>query len=423
MGWPIIGETLEFSLACQGGNPGRFLNDRMNKYSPQVFKTSLLEANMAVMCGASGNKFLFSNEDKLVVSWWQRSMKKILCFPSVFNETLTGDKFRPPTFLPEFLKPEALQHYLATMDSMASEHIELNWSSNREVLVFPLARKYSFALAFRLFMSIDDPEYVEMISHPFQILNEGFLSVPIDIPGTTFNRALKASKFIHNELLAIIRKRKMELEQKGDSAARDLLSHMLLASDENCDVKSEMEISTQVICLLFATHHTTSSVITFILKYLAEFPDVYSKVLKDEIYLECANETMRLTPPVQGTFREAITDITYAGFTIPRGWKMHWNVNTTHRDPKYFPDPEKFNPSRFEGKGPQPFTFVPFGGGPRMCPGREYARAQVLAFIHHVVTRFKWEKVDPCEKVAYNPSPIPSKGFPIRLQPLQNGSI
>ena len=206
MGWPIIGETLEFSLACQGGNPGRFLNDRMNKYSPQVFKTSLLEANMAVMCGASGNKFLFSNEDKLVVSWWQRSMKKILCFPSVFNETLTGDKFRPPTFLPEFLKPEALQHYLATMDSMASEHIELNWSSNREVLVFPLARKYSFALAFRLFMSIDDPEYVEMISHPFQILNEGFLSVPIDIPGTTFNRALKASKFIHNELLAIIRK-------------------------------------------------------------------------------------------------------------------------------------------------------------------------------------------------------------------------
>ena len=103
--------------------------------------------------------------------------------------------------------------------------------------------------------------------------------------------------------------------------------------------------------------------------------------------------------------------------------QMHRNVNTTHRDPKYFPDPEKFNPSRFEGKGPQPFTFVPFGGGPRMCPGREYARAQVLAFIHNVVTRFKWEKVDPCEKVAYNPSPIPSKGFPIRLQPLQNGFI
>ncbi|KAL6322950.1 hypothetical protein AAG906_022788 [Vitis piasezkii] len=160
---------------------------------------------MVVMCGPSGNKFLFSSEDKLVVSWWQRSMKKISCFPSVFNETLTRDKFRPPTFLPKFLKPEALQHYIVTMDLMASEHIELNWSSNREVLVSPLTRKYSFALASRLFMSIADPEYVEMISHPFQILNEGFLSMPIDIPGTTFNRALKANKFIHNEFLAIIK--------------------------------------------------------------------------------------------------------------------------------------------------------------------------------------------------------------------------
>ena len=265
LGWPVIGETLEFALACQRGNPTKFVRDRMNKYSSQVFKTSLLEANMAVICGASGNKFLFSNEDKLVVSWWQRSMKKILCFPSVLNETLARDNFKPPTFLPQYLKPEALQHYIAVMDSMAGDHIEIYWSPHGEVKVFPMAKKYSFALALQLFMSIADPRYVEMIYHPFKILTQGLLSVPIDIPGTAFNRALKASKFIHGEFLKIIRKRKMELEEK-ESAPRDLLSHMLSALDENGDVKSEMEISTQVICLLFATHHTTSSVITFILK-------------------------------------------------------------------------------------------------------------------------------------------------------------
>lgn len=285
MGWPVIGETLDFALACQGGNPERFVNDRMSKYSPSVFKTSLLEADMAVMCGASGNKFVFSNEGKFVVSWWNRSMKKLLCFPSVFEETLRRDKFRPPTFLPEFLRAESLQNYIPIMDSMAIEHIELDWSRTREVKAFPLAKKYSFALAFRLFMSIADPVYVDMISHPFELLTEGFLAVPLDIPGTTFNRALKASKFIHNELLAIIRKRKMEMEMKGESGTRDLLSHMLLASDENGNVKSEMEISTQVICLLLATHHTTSSVITFILKYLAEIPDVYHKVLEGKYLL------------------------------------------------------------------------------------------------------------------------------------------
>ena len=94
-------------------------------------------------------------------------------------------------------------------------------------------------------------------------------------------------------------------------------------------------------------------------------------------------------------------------------------MNTTQRNPKYFPDPEKFDPSRFDGRGLEPFTFVPFGGGPRMCPGREYARAQILVFIHNIVTKFKWEKVDPNEKISYNPSPMLAKGFPIRLQPLE----
>jgi len=95
-----------------------------------------------------------------------------------------------------------------------------------------------------------------------------------------------------------------------------------------------------------------------------------------------------------------------------------WTVYTTHKNPKYFPDPEKFDPSRFEGNRPTPFTYVPFGGGPRMCPGKEYARLEILIFIHNLVTKFKLEKVIPDEKIIYNPSPVPANGLLIRLQPL-----
>ena len=156
----------------------------------------------------------------------------------------------------------------------------MDWAPYREVKVLPLAKKYAFALSCRLFMKVDDPQCAARISHPFELIMAGFLSVPLDIPGTAFNRAIKARNIVHKGLLAIINKRKMELAQKGNSAARDFLSHMLLEANKNGEIISETEISTHLICLLLATHDSTSAVITFVLKYLAEFPSIYNEVLK-----------------------------------------------------------------------------------------------------------------------------------------------
>jgi beta-amyrin 28-monooxygenase len=68
-------------------------------------------------------------------------------------------------------------------------------------------------------------------------------------------------------------------------------------------------------------------------------------------------------------------------------------ANATHKNPEYHSETEKFNPMRFEGKGPAPYTFIPFGGGPRMCPGNEYARLAMLVFLHNAVIKYRWEKI------------------------------
>lgn len=281
--WPVIGESLEFALAARRGNPERFITDRMNKYSKEIFRTSLMGENMAVICGASGNKFLFSGEDKIVTSWWPNFVKKIFSDPS------TGDHTRPHKVLAEFLKPEGLKQYVEIMDMMAKKQIEMDWTENRElkVKVYPLSRKYTFALSCRLFMNLEDPESVSRMSDGFDRILAGFVSLPVDIPGTTFNNALKARSILHGEISEIIRKRKKEWEEKRDLylGARDLLSRLLLVSDENGKVLSETEVSIQISGAFLASHETTSTAITFVLKYLAELPHVYDAVFKGNLVI------------------------------------------------------------------------------------------------------------------------------------------
>ena len=67
---------------------------------------------------------------------------------------------KPPSFVHEFLKPEALKQYVEIKDIMASKHLDMYWACNKEVKVYPLSNKYTFALSCRLFMNIEDPECV-----------------------------------------------------------------------------------------------------------------------------------------------------------------------------------------------------------------------------------------------------------------------
>ncbi|XP_030964803.1 beta-amyrin 28-monooxygenase-like [Quercus lobata] len=206
-GWPVIGETLEFAMA---GTPETFIKDRMSKYSRYLFKTSMFGENMAVFCGASGNKFLFTNEKKYVISWWPRSVEKVMFSPETLENFVPEDYITIRRAIVEFLKLEALQHFIPIMDSMAKEHLETNWSPYGQVKVLPLSMKYTFAFGCRLFMSITDRNYVAILADPFAQIKDGLMSLPINIPGTSFNRAFKAGKVIHQKLLEVIQQRKKE---------------------------------------------------------------------------------------------------------------------------------------------------------------------------------------------------------------------
>ncbi|KAK9951032.1 hypothetical protein M0R45_006494 [Rubus argutus] len=439
-GWPIIGEGLAFLMTAKRGAPENFIAERRIKYSKsssscKVFTTSLLRESVAVLCSAAGNKFLFSNENKLVRSWWPRNIETI--FPNSQKTNSADASIRLRKVLSPFLSPDSLRKHLSIMDTVAKHHLDVFWSHKNQVKVLSLTKKYTFVLVCKIFLNVEDPQVIAKIEEPMQHIAAGFISLPINLPGTAFNLAIRSAKQVKKEIEEIVRQRRIDLDQHA--ADQDLLSKLLMGTYSDGQQIKDTDIANELNALFIAAYDNVFITLCSIIMYLSDYPQVYDAVLKEQmeiadskaqgelLYLEdiqkmkylwsVACEVLRLEPPNPGTFREAISDFVYEGYLIPKGMKLYWSVFSTHKNPDYFPDPEKFDPSRFEGGGPAPYSYVPFGGGPRMCPGREYARLTMLVFLHNLVTRFKWEKVYPDEKMVMTPFPLPTKGLPVRLYP------
>ncbi|KAH6776680.1 hypothetical protein C2S52_014241 [Perilla frutescens var. hirtella] len=380
----------------------------MQKHSREAFKTSILGEKTVVLCGAEGNKFVFTNDNKLVIPWLPLSLRKAL-LPE-FGES----NFKEPVEIfrnmrHEVLKPESLKQYTPVMDEVARGLIDEGWNPNSVVKVLPWSKKYSFKLSCRLFMNVVDPEIVDRLLEPFRVLSSGMVSMPINLPGTEFNSAAKAGRRVREEMMRIVkeRRKKMQMEKSpspSPSQSQDILSKMLLLIGE--DSKYDSKIANFFVEQMeIAKSKAPNELLT------------WEDVEKMKYSWNVARESLRLIPPTPGAFREAAAELNYAGFTIPKGWKVFWTPHSSHMNPDCFPEPEKFDPSRFEGTGPPPYSFIPFGGGSRMCPGRDYGKVAILVFIHNVVTRFGLEKTIPNEKILFHARPTPAHGLPVHLHP------
>ncbi|KAJ7970148.1 Cytochrome P450 family protein [Quillaja saponaria] len=413
LGWPLVGETLQF--ICEKYE--NFFRKRMKKYSSEVFKTSILEEPTIVFCGPDANKHISANEPKLVKVWYPKSQISLFNMhlgkyqspnPSTEMKKVTNS----PVRMMGLLKPEGVMKHLGKIESITKQHIRTQWEGKEEVKVFMLVKALVLNLSCQFFLGLDDPDLASKLVVKFDHLQHGVQSVPVNFPGTTYNRALKAAATIREEIQLIIKEKSV----------------------------SNVDIYSMIMGLMLASYMSVSNVITFMIKHIGQRPDIYQKIASEQTEISrsrgscktldwesiqkmkytwaVAQETMRLHPPTPSPFREAVADFTFGAFTIPKGWKILWAVNAANMSPEYFPDPENFDPSRFEGNGPAPYTFVPFGGGPRTCPGKDYARIVILTVIHNLVTKFKWEVLFPDEKITGTMLPIPAKGLPIRLHPI-----
>ncbi|KAL6208268.1 hypothetical protein ACLB2K_019219 [Fragaria x ananassa] len=435
-GWPIIGETFAFLRS----DHNKFVGDRMKKYSSKIFKTKILGEPTVVLCGTAGHKFVAANEEKLFVAWRPHSMQKLFrsSYQKAASTVIPRQSEKHVVTAPGFLKAEALVRYVGGMDSMVLDHLKKQWDGKQVVEAHRLTQQLVLSLSAKFFMGLEDHSRIEKLAELMDTMMLALHTIPVNIPGTTFYKAMKASQAVRETIMSFIKEKKEIMASTGKKV-QDLLSYMISTADPfTGEFMPDNEIADKIMGNVAASFNSPAMTTTFIVKFLGERPDIYEKVRIEQLEIlkskksgealnwddmnkmkyswNVALEAMRLIPPLQGTFREAATDITYQGYTIPKGWKVYWTVSTTAMNPEYFPAPEEFDPTRFEKTSPPPYTNIPFGSGPRICPGKDYARLQILSFMHHLVIRFKWELVNPNCKITGGMNPFPVDGLKIRLQ-------
>ncbi|CAM6037119.1 unnamed protein product [Sphagnum compactum] len=439
LGLPLLGETLEFLRAYKANKfMEDFINPRMAKYG-QVFKTHILFSPQVFLGSPAGNKFLFSNENKLVQVSWPSSMQKLIGRGSIIMKIGQEHK-KDRQILSSFFGPIGLQSFVPRMHESTQAHFQQFWEKKDEITAGTLFKKFTLSLAIDLFMSIKEGPESHALEHDMNTYLTGYFALPLDLLGTTYHKArLAREKMLHTLDIIIRQKRKAsesDMEEGKISPCQDLLTILISTPDDQGHLVTNEEIKDNILVLLFAGHDTTSSTLALVIKYLFLNPHCLQEVIKeqkkiamekvgdllcwdDTRKMKCTwqviQETMRIQPIVPFATRETIKEIEYRGFTIPKGWKLAWNGPRSHLSSQFFPNPKRFDPSRFEGIGPQPFTYLPFGGGPRMCPGSEFARIEMVVFLHHLVLNYEWSMIDPHEQMTMNPFHTFQKGLQLRI--------
>ena len=222
-------------------------------------------------------------------------------------------------------------------------------------------------------------------------------------------------------------------ERRRSGADRgDLLSMLLFAVDEEGD-RSGMtneQLRNEVMTLFLAGHETTANALTWAWVLLAQNTEAES-ALHEELdsvleggrpptvedlsalrYTEMVvAETMRLYPPAYAIGRLSLEDQEVGGYLIPRGSLVLVSQYVMHRDPRFFPDPERFDPLRFapEAKSERPqFSYFPFGGGPRRCIGEGFAWTEATLMLATIARRWRLRlahdgRVEPQPRITLRP--------------------
>ncbi|KAJ4789130.1 Cytochrome P450 90D2 [Rhynchospora pubera] len=428
-GWPFIGESLDFISCSLSSKPESFVDTRRIRYG-KVFKTHLFGSRTILSSDAEINRFILHSDANTFVPDYPKSLMELMGKSSILvcNGALQR---RVHGLVGSFLKSNQLRGQVTSDLVRCMGEAMKGWKDGEVVLIQDQAKSMLFPILVKGLTGLEQGNEMQYVRSQFQEFVAGLISLPIKLPGSQLYRSLQAKKKIATIIQRIIQAKRSDDKGKIPKDAIDIL-----ISDNNDQLNDEL-ISDNMVDFMIPAEDSVPVLITLIIKYLSECPLAFRQMEEENMELknrklalgenldwtdylslsftqDVISESLRMGNIIMSTMRKSVRDVEIKGFFIPKGWRVVAYLRSLHLDQENYKDPYEFCPRRWKEKDINRSSFMPFGGGQRLCPGMDLARLEAAIFLHHLVTNFTWVAEE--DQILNFPTVRMKGGMPIRVK-------
>ncbi len=259
-------------------------------------------------------------------------------------------------------------------------------------------------------LSVETERVQQAFTTVNHLLEEAFFALWLLSLPTRQRRLLRSAR---NTLYAVVDE-VIERRRHASQQSDDLLALLTSARDETGEQMTNQQVRDEVVTLMLAGHETTANALSWTFFLLAQHPQIeaklveeYQRVVKGDTpmiedlsrlsyHRMVIEEAMRLYPPAWGLSRRALFDDEIGGYILPQGAYVQVFPYVTHRHPAFWERSAAFDPERFSedavARRPR-FAYFPFGGGPRLCIGNQFALSEAQVILATILARYRLQLI------------------------------
>jgi len=398
-GLPLLGETLTFAK-----NPFRFIEERLATHG-RIFRSNLLGRKTAVVAGPEAAGHFIDANVIMREGAMPPHVQEIFggrSLPLLDGEVHSARK----KLVNQAFNRAAMAAYLPIIQQTVETYFR-KWPAAGEFRWLDELKRLSIEVICTTVMGMPPGNEMDRLRTDYGTLTDGFATLPINIPGTRYRKALQA----RDRILAVLRRLVRERRQ---TPSDDGLSRMLAAATSSGTALSDDDAALELHHIVIAGFIVYAE-LGSIVQQLTARPDVREKLAAEiaakapqgplsletlmtmPYLLQVVNEVKRLCPIVAAVFGKTKAPLVFDGVSVPAGWMVMWAVTPSHvaqsayTNPTMF-DPDRFSPERAEDKRHE-HAFAPQGAGPatgHRCPGLDFATYFMEIFAVVLLRGYTW---------------------------------